>query len=781
MVGINTNINSLNAASTLNSNSVAQSSAMQQLSTGLRINSSKDDAAGLAIATGMNSNIRGISMAIKNANDGISLSQTADSALSSVTNMLQRMRELAVQSSNGTLTSSNRSSMQLEVTQLVSEINNIGNTSNFNGIKLFDGSASNLSLQTNAYAGNTVNLGVSAMNSNLLGLGSRSGLTATGFDYAGTTYGISAAVSPSMSVKSLSSGDLILNGVTVGSSTAASDSLSSSFNSASAIAKVAAINAVSAQTGVTATALSTDATGIAMTAFVPTAGTATLSASLNINGVTISGINLVGNTSTDRATTVAAINSYSSQTGVVATDTGSDYTGVSLSAADGRNITAQVYNTAAGGTANTVTAAMMGVNASEVAMTATSPAANLFTGSFVLASTTNSPITIATTVTGNISNSGLTVGTYNANTTYMSSLQRGTASGAAAGTAANIASATAMSLQSGDLVINGVAIGAALSSYDKASDTTATGSLKSASAIAMAAAINAQSSATGVTATANANTFVGTNFTAFTAAQKANLYINGVQIAISTTSTTGAKAADVVSAINAYAGSTGVVASDNGQGLTLTAQDGRNLELGIGTAGGITLSAANLGLSPSVATIGNSGTSGYIPIATAVDSLASASYASTYYTGVTLSSQTNFTITAGSKGSSSTVNALVDLNALGFQAGTYGGSNNGTSISQINIGTVAGSQTAMTAIDAALSTISNQRSNLGAIQNRLQAAVDNLTSSTTNLQTAQGRIQDTDYSATTTAMSKAQIISQAATAMLAQANQQPQLVLSLLK
>jgi flagellin len=297
----------------------------------------------------------------------------------------------------------------------------------------------------------------------------------------------------------------------------------------------------------------------------------------------------------------------------------------------------------------------------------------------------------------------------------------------------------------------------------------------------MAAAINAQSSATGVTATANANTFVGTNFTAFTASQKANLYINGVQIAISTTSTTGAKAADVVSAINAYAGSTGVVASDNGQGLTLTAQDGRNLELGIGTAGGFTLTAANLGLSPSVATIGNSGTSGYTAIATAVDSLASASYASTYYTGVTLSSQTNFTITAGSKGSSPTVNALVDLNALGFQAGTYGGSNNGTSISQINIGTVAGSQTAMTAIDAALSTISNQRSNLGAVQNRLQAAIDNLTSSNTNLQTAQGRIQDTDYAATTTAMSRAQIISQAATAMLAQANQQPQLVLSLLK
>ena len=125
--------------------------------------------------------------------------------------------------------------------------------------------------------------------------------------------------------------------------------------------------------------------------------------------------------------------------------------------------------------------------------------------------------------------------------------------------------------------------------------------------------------------------------------------------------------------------------------------------------------------------------------------------------------------------------SLSDLNALGIQEGTYGGTNNGTRLSQVDVSSVAGAQTALSAIDAALGQISDQRSNLGAIQNRLQSAVDNLTSYSTNLQTSMGRIQDTDYSTTTSAMSKSQIIAQAATAMLAQANQQPQLVLSLLK
>ena len=136
MTSINTNINALYAQSSLNANTVSQTTSMQQLSTGMRINSAKDDAAGLAITTRMNSNVRGLAVAIRNASDGISMAQTAESSLGSVVNMLQRMRELAVQSVNGTLTSQNRANMQIEVGQLVSEIDNISKTANFNGIKL---------------------------------------------------------------------------------------------------------------------------------------------------------------------------------------------------------------------------------------------------------------------------------------------------------------------------------------------------------------------------------------------------------------------------------------------------------------------------------------------------------------------------------------------------------------------------------------------------------------------------------------------------------------------
>jgi flagellin len=115
MTSINTNVNALYAQSSLSANTVAQTTAMQQLSTGMRINSAKDDAAGLAITTRMNSNVRGLAVAIRNASDGISMAQTAESSLGSVVNMLQRMRELAIQSVNGTLTSQNRSNMQIEV------------------------------------------------------------------------------------------------------------------------------------------------------------------------------------------------------------------------------------------------------------------------------------------------------------------------------------------------------------------------------------------------------------------------------------------------------------------------------------------------------------------------------------------------------------------------------------------------------------------------------------------------------------------------------------------
>ena len=148
MIGINTNNSALAASAKISSNAVEQTAVMQRLSTGVRVNSAKDDAAALAISTGLISQIKGMAVATRNVADGISLAQTAESALGSVVNMLQRMRELAVQSANGTLTTANRAAIQLEYDANINQINTVLGTTNFNGIKLFDGSASALSIQS---------------------------------------------------------------------------------------------------------------------------------------------------------------------------------------------------------------------------------------------------------------------------------------------------------------------------------------------------------------------------------------------------------------------------------------------------------------------------------------------------------------------------------------------------------------------------------------------------------------------------------------------------------
>jgi flagellin len=137
MTVINTNINSLISQNALTRNNRALSSSMEQLSTGKRINSASDDAAGLAISNKMTAQIRGLNQAIRNANDGISLLQTAEGATTEITNMLQRMRELAVQAANDTYTAADRSAMSAEVSELQDEINRIGNNTEWNGMKLF--------------------------------------------------------------------------------------------------------------------------------------------------------------------------------------------------------------------------------------------------------------------------------------------------------------------------------------------------------------------------------------------------------------------------------------------------------------------------------------------------------------------------------------------------------------------------------------------------------------------------------------------------------------------
>ena len=153
---INTNVSSLTAQRNLSGSQSSLATSMQRLSSGLRVNSAKDDAAGLAIAERMNSQTRGLNVAARNANDGISLAQTAEGALGKVGDMLQRMRELAVQSSNATNSASDRTALQSEVSQLRDEINRVAKQTSFNGTKLLDGTFAAATFQVGAGAGENI-------------------------------------------------------------------------------------------------------------------------------------------------------------------------------------------------------------------------------------------------------------------------------------------------------------------------------------------------------------------------------------------------------------------------------------------------------------------------------------------------------------------------------------------------------------------------------------------------------------------------------------------------
>lgn len=309
---INTNIASLNAQRNLDKSQSSNQQALQRLSSGLRINSAKDDAAGLAISTRFTSQIKGLNVAVRNAGDGIALAQTAEGALGSMNDNLQRIRELAVQSANATNSDVDREALQAEVDQLVAEITRTSEETDFNGRKLLDGSFS-ATFQVGANAGQTVDVSIAQLTADKLGSSSQSGLSARGTDSA------------------LENGDLVINGVAIAASRAEDDTSSVSGNSASAISKVEAINRYSDQTGVTAQVNENVAGGSEMSGV---AGTGTF---------TLNGVDISFSTTTDAAQTRAAIsqaiNAVSEQTGVKAVDTDSASTGVNLVAEDGRNIT----------------------------------------------------------------------------------------------------------------------------------------------------------------------------------------------------------------------------------------------------------------------------------------------------------------------------------------------------------------------------------------------------------------------------------------------------------
>jgi len=577
---INTNLSAIGAQNSLRTSALNQTTAMERLSSGIRINSAKDDAAGLAISTRMTANIRGLAAAIRNANDGISLTQTAEGSLSSIGDNLQRIRELAVQSANTGNNDSDRSALNKEAQQLISEIDRVANNSAFNGIKLLDGSFQNQSLQVGAGsdANDRIAISIGSAKVSALGIGSNSSYSKV------LTEG--AAVPTSV----LAAGALSINGAQIGAST--SDGVSYRSADGSAIAKASAINAASGLTGVTATVSKTTVTGAQMVLGSASANMdATVAGDVLINGVDIGVIGAASGV-IDRGTqTAAAVNAKTSQTGVTAvadTTTGR----VTLTAADGRNIT--VSSTTAGG-----------------------------------------------------NKTGLV-------TDY-----------------ASTTSASASTVAAGALVINGVAIGA-----------------------------------------------IGTAGADATA-----------------------QAALAVAAINLMTATTGVVASASGGRISLTINSGeaRGIEIS-GTSAGLT----SYGLTAS---------------------------GSTTTAKLTLSTQSaNGIVLGGTAGLTST-----GQSAVGFNASVLASSGG------VDLSTATGSQAALNVLDKAINTVTDSRASMGAYQNRLTASVSNLETTSMNLQASRSRILDTDYAKETTQLAKSQIIQQAATAMLAQANQSAQSVLALLK
>ncbi|MDO9421295.1 MAG: flagellin [Herminiimonas sp.] len=381
---INTNTSSLNAQRNLTASQSSLATSLQRLSSGLRINSAKDDAAGLAISDRMTSQINGLNRAAQNANDGISMAQTAEGGLGTASDLLQRIRTLAVQSANGTNSSSDRASLQEEVSQLQQELNRVANTTQFNGQNILDGSLSNAQFQVGANANQTINFSISSAQASAIGNNSLAAAS-------GGTMVNAVAVGATVPANAVAGGALTIQG---------NGTTSTVTVAAAASGKVIAdqINASAGATGVSASATTTATLGAFAAGTVSLTFQGTPTAAGAANPVTVSATLA---TATDVGSLAKAINDQAGTTGITAIADLTNGT-ISLTQAQGYDIgvtnnTAQTAisfkgaPTTDGGTGTAVTLGASGANDSSVvgakvtlnsseAFTATSAGVGIFTG-----------------------------------------------------------------------------------------------------------------------------------------------------------------------------------------------------------------------------------------------------------------------------------------------------------------------------------------------------------------------------------------------------------------
>jgi len=681
MTSIHTNVGALVAQRGMDDSMQDLNSAMNRLSTGNRINSAADDAAGSAIASKMESQTRSLGVAIRNANDAISLTQTAEGALGEIENILQRMRELSVQAGNSTLNASDRAQIQAEVDALATEIDAISAKTNFNQVSLFDGTNNSVKMQIGIDASDTMTIGLQKTDTSTLGLGT-SGSASSITSERVTAFSDTDADQIKINGQNFSSGDLTaatvaLNGINVDTSALASPNAAQTAGYTAA-ALAAAINTNSGVHGAVATAFNV----VVGTSSSYTAASATL------NGVTIA----------SQATQQGFVDAVNNSTAGVTATLSSEGV-ITLSNESGADI-----NVGGG-------------------MTGMGFATDIYGGFITLENTDGSDVVIE---------AGSTENGYGDSADGTVAIVNRLGFNPMSGTTVTSASVTSNALTSVmNVKINDVAIG----------DST------DSSATSKAAAINAADA--GVTATAFTQVKVTVDITG-TIANSATASVNG----ITTNIASATNIQDVVSTMNtALNGNVDIVASSNDDGeLVLTSASGLNIVIDDGTATDVFTAATTADGTSLTVTNGNT----------------------TAYGTLTLTSNDGSVI----KIEDGEQDTHTGLATLGLQAQSEKVS---STTAGLSVSTIAAANSALTAIDTAIETVSSFRAGFGATENRLDSAISNLTTYKTNLEASKGRITDADFAAETSNLTKAQILQQAATSMLAQANASKQGLLALLQ
>ena len=676
MASINTNIASLVAQKNMAMQNTKSEQAIERLSSGLRINSASDDAAGSAIASKMESQVRSLSVAIRNSHDAISMTQTAEGALGEMENILQRVRELSVQAGNSTLSAADRTAIQSEVTALTAEMDDIASSTNFNGVKLLNGSTESVSYQTGIDATDSLSVKLNNASTASLGLtGGSSGVTKLTSE---------RIASPNVSTVDVT--DVKINGQNFLSVTLAT--LTASTEAAGAVAD--AINLNTGVHGAVATAFN-EVTSAVKATFAQTA-------TFTINTHTIA-------VATSREALVADINL---QVSGVQAKLNSD-TSITLFNDDGGEII------------------VAGTGSADVGFTN---------------ATYEGYVTLE-----NIDGSAVSIEAGSAQNGYPSTTSVDTAAGLTADVALFGFNETS---KDGKSVESNAVSSTALFDTDlvKINDVLI-GSSSTASAASKAAAINLLTAETGVTATAKTELSVAVRMT--TAPSATEFEVQGVVLDIS-----GAKnTIGVIDIINASTSIGDIIAtvSDSGR-MVLNSASGQTIILKSTEANMIT-----------------SGEDGNDTV------VAAASNVFTALGTINLSSAdgSQIKLSEGNGDSIITHTGLVKL-GLGGQ-----GEKLSVGAQGLNVTSLVAASSSLAKIDKAIDELSAFRSSFGAVENRIDAKINNMTTLKVNTQAAQSRIEDADFAAETTNMTKAQILSQAATSMLAQANSSKQNLLALLQ